>query len=663
MELMSVKTLTINEGLRYHQAGKLEKARDSYARFLRQNPKNAAALHLAGILEIQLNHLESGIELLGQAIENSPNTALYYLTLGNALKEVGWADEAIQSLARAIELKPDYIEAAISLGNLYKNLNRKDEAIQTFEAIYKHYPRDVALLNDMGTCYARFHLPHKALQIWEEAHQLDPEAAQILSNLGTVYHKYDVLSKAMEYLNKAISKPHPTGQMFSNLANVYKDMGMVREAIEYYRKALKMNPDEDTIHSNLLLMLNYDEKLPQSEIHREHVNWNNLQTKDIKPLPPVKIKDRSHKRIRIGYLSADFRSHSVAFFFQPLIQSHHADRVETYCYFIGTIKDRMTALIEKCAHHWYELTGLREEAIAHQIREDEIDILIDLSGHTGGNHMRIFAFKSAPIQMTWLGYPNTTGMSSIDYRITDTITDPIGIEDEYYTEKRLRLPRGFLVYRTYPCIPEVAAAPCLKNGTITFGSFNVLAKINEDVVAVWAEILKRIPQSKLMLKAKAIEDDLIKNRIYELFSTHQIEPDRLILVNRTYSYEEHMALYGQMDIALDPFPYNGTTTTCEALMMGVPVLALNGNRHSARVSASILHQIGMQDWVAQTIDAYIEKAVFFGAQFDHLSKLRNTMRYRLARTPLVNADNFAQHMETLYEECVQKQLNIESLIS
>ena len=293
---------------------------------------------------------------------------------------------------------------------------------------------------------------------------------------------------------------------------------------------------------------------------------------------------------------------------------------------------------------------MRDTAVAQRIRDDGIDILVDLAGHTAGNRLVVFTERPAPVQMTWLGYPNTTGLSAMDYRLTDAVADPQGIDDTLHSETLLCLPNGFLCFAPEPDAPEIGPLPALANGHVTFGSFNNLAKVTPEVMETWAAILHRVPRSRLLMKAGSLADEETRKRYLEILVALGIDAGRVELLSWIASNSGPLGAYGRVDIGLDPFPYNGTTTTCEALWMGVPVVTLRGDRHSGRVGASILTRVGLADLVAETRSGTVETAVRLADDLDRLSVLREDLRDRMRDSPLSDAAAFAHDFETIYRE-------------
>jgi predicted O-linked N-acetylglucosamine transferase (SPINDLY family) len=353
-------------------------------------------------------------------------------------------------------------------------------------------------------------------------------------------------------------------------------------------------------------------------------------------------------------VSADFRAHSVASFLTPLLEGHCRRVVEIFCYADVIRPDAVTAHLRGLADHWLPVAGMPDEALSQRIRADGIDILVDLGGHTAHNRLRVFACKPAPVQLTWLGYPNTTGLRAIDYRIVDDVTDPPGAADGFASETLLRLPGGFLCYGAAKDATEPAPPPCLKTGVITFGSFNNPAKMSPATLDTWAELLTRVAGARLLLKGKPFADEACRASFLARFGERGVAAERVQLIAWLPNSTAHLALYEQIDIALDPFPYNGTTTTCEALWMGVPVVTLRGNRHSARVGASLLGQLGLTDWIAASTGDYVEIALALGADPGNLHSLRHSLRRLMAASSLCDGNAFARKIENAYRTIWQR---------
>jgi predicted O-linked N-acetylglucosamine transferase (SPINDLY family) len=474
--------------------------------------------------------------------------------------------------------------------------------------------------------------------------------------LGAAYHAKGHLSEAISYYQKAIEIDTHFVHALNNLGGALKDKGQLREAENYLRRALHIQPDYEAAYSNLLLNMHYDDRYSPEAIFSEHIRFANQFEKPLSSQRPPHLNEvNSDRRLRIGYVSPDFRRHSVAYFIEPVLSSHNHDSVEIICYSDVVIPDDVTHRIQGYADTWLSIVGESDKDVAALIQEHKIDILVDLSGHTANNRMLLFARKPAPIQISWIGYPATSGLSAIDYKIVDSYTDPPGMTEHYYTENLIRMPNCFLCYLPDRESPEVGHLPALKSGHVTFGSFNNFAKVNPDMIALWSDILKAVPGSRLLMKAKSLSDRSTREYVTEMFIQKGIPADRFELLGWESSSKGHLEIHNRIDIALDTFPYHGTTTTCEALWMGVPVITLTGKTHASRVSTSLLTNVGLHEFVAASQEEYVGKAVGLANDISHLQSLRNSLRNMISESPLMNAKRFTIQLENCYRYSMRLQ--------
>ena len=569
--------------------------------------------------------------------------------LANAYQAQGRLDEAIACYAKVIKMAPDAMACHFNMGNALLRRGRLAEAVACYRAAIRLSPDMPEAFCNMATALKELGEIEAAVDAYKKAISLRPGYADAFHNLGYAYHQTGRLTEAIRCYQKAVALDSNRVEAYNNLALALKEKGEIPDSIRYCRKALEMRPGYAEAHSNLLFAMQCDPDVGDMEIFRESVNWwRRHGAGHAREAGRGKDPDPG-RRLRVGYVSPDFREHSVSRFFLPLIENHDRKAVEVFCY--GDVKrpDRMTARIRELADHWRSIVGLGDDAVARQIWEDRIDILVDLAGHTGGNRLLVFARRPAPVQVTWLGYPGTTGLGVMDYRLTDHVADPEGDADRWHTERLVRLSEGFLCYAPPEEAGEVCSLPALKEGRVTFGSFNNFSKMNEQVAAVWSRILLSVPGSLLMLKSKSLRDAGVRGRCLEMFLRNGISEDRIVFEGYARTVKDHLLLYNRVDMGLDPFPYNGTTTTCEALWMGVPVVTLKGGRHAARVGASILTRVGLSDLIADTKEAYIRKAVELARDPGRLKALRAGMRDRLRKSTLLNGPGFAAAMEAAYQ--------------
>jgi predicted O-linked N-acetylglucosamine transferase (SPINDLY family) len=458
------------------------------------------------------------------------------------------------------------------------------------------------------------------------------------------------LSDAEPHYRRSIELRPRFALAYSNLASVLRFLGRAEDGDALYRKALEIEPREPAagyaLSSGRLMALHYRADASAETILEEHRRWGDAlmarQGAAASEFPNIADPDRP---LRVGYVSPDFRQHSVIHFLEPLLAHHDRETFEVTCYAEITEPDAVTQRFQALARRWRFTAGVSDADVRRQVREDQIDIMIDLAGHTGSSRITVFAVKPAPVTATWLGYPGSTGLATVDYRITDERADPLGVTERHHTEELVRLPDGFLCYRPPPDTTPVRPTPALNKGFVTFGSFNYPEKVMPKVVETWAAILREVPGSRLLLKGWHFGDPAIRQRYLDGFGSVGVGPERIDLRPMIPGMIEHLRLYDEVDIALDPFPYNGTTTTCEALWMGVPVVTLVGDRHAARVGLSLLWQIGLTELAALDPAAYIRIAADLACDAERLNKLRLGLRDRMRDSPLMDEPRFARSFE------------------
>ena len=583
-------------------------------------PDYQFAWKVLGVVLIKTGRISESLIASQKSVELNPLDSEAHYNFAITLKGVGRLNDAEISYRKAIALKPNYAEAYNNLGTMLKHLGRINEAEKSYR----------------------------------KAISLKPDYAEAHYNLGNTL-ELGRLEEAEVSYGKAITLKPNYAEAYNNLGIMLHELGRLEEALSNYNKAIELKVDFSEAYSSKNLCLNYSSLWSPLSIYNEHLKFEK-QFGGLKvELPQDKlVKKNFGERLRIGYVSADFRSHSVAYFFEPLLKNHNDNLVETFCYYNNGVADTTTKRLMAASDHWRSIVDLPDLDIFNLIKNDKIDILVDLSGHTGKNRLLVFAQKPAPIQVTWLGYPNTTGLSAIDYRFTDIIADPIGEADKLHSETLWRLPNGFQCYQGNEKIPARLELPQKIQGHITFGSFNNFSKVTPQVIKTWSKILHSVPNSNLLLKCFQLNYN--KNYYLELFKKEGVSEDRIKLYGRLPNTDEHLNLYNEIDIGLDPFPYNGATTTCEALWMGVPVITLLGDRHVGRVGASILTNVGLTDFIAQDTDSYIKLAVEMAANTNYLKDIRKNLRERMQRASLCDAHSFASNIEAAYQEMWRKYL-------
>lgn len=589
-------------------AGQLSEALELLAQVCARAPADAEAWRMRGVACGRLNRHAEAADCFRKVIALQPANAEAHFNLGIAERGCGFPDKAEAAFRQAIKLNPNYVEPLESLAHGLINRGAVEEAAEVLRA----------------------------------ALRLRPDNAEWQSNLGSLLQAKGFLTEAEEHYRRAQSLKPGATFVYENLGSVLATQGRMDEALAVYREGLRRDPRNMRTRSNLLLTLNYLAGQDPAEMLREH-RAGELAPGQA-PTRAFANERNPDRRLRVGYVSPDFRTHSVAYFLEPLLAAHDHGAFEVYCYSDVPRADATTARLRAHADVWRDIAKLSDADLAAQVTADGIDILVDLAGHTSAHRLAVFAWRPAPVQVTWLGYPNTTGLSAMGYRITDALADPPGRE-AFYTEKLIRLDGCFLCYQPPGDTPDVAPLPAETSGVVTFGSFNNLSKMQPAVIALWSQVLQAVPGARLLVKNPSLTDPPTRARIAAMFAQHGIGPDRLELLGHTPTPQEHLALYGRVDIALDTFPYNGTTTTCEALWMGVPVVTLAGAVHAGRVGVSLLTAAGLPELIAATPAECVARAAALAGDRDALSRLRAGLRERVRNSRLCDAAGFTRAME------------------
>jgi predicted O-linked N-acetylglucosamine transferase (SPINDLY family) len=670
--------------VRHHESGQLRQAEAIYRQILAQKPRHAGAMYCLGLIALVSGRSDVAVDLIRQAVALSPknpdaynnlglalmgigqideaiagyrraitlnpNFPLPYNNLGIALEQKGQGEEAVAAFRKAIALKPDFPEAYNNLGNALRARGQLDEALPCFRraiAIKPDYPQ--AHMNLGNTLGATGHL-EEAIAACRQAIALMPNYPEAYSNLGVALAHKGELDEAIAAYRRAIELNPNLAAAYDDLGNVLKDMGQQDQSFTAYRQAIALAPNHQA-HSNLLYALHFQPGGDAQAIASEHFSWNRQHAEPCKRFIPSHANDRNPERpLRIGYVSADLHEHSVAFFLESLLAHHDAGAVETFCYADVVRPDQTTARLERFSNQWRNIVGHNDADVARKVQEDGIDILIDLSGHTARNRLLVFARKPAPVQATYLGYPDTTGLTAMDYRLTDAYADPPGTTESLHSERLVRLPDAFLCYRPSEAAPTPGPVPSLVAERVTFGSFNAMGKLNAPLAEMWARILNEVPDSRLILKSRGLANAGVRQHLLQYFADNQIDPNRIELIDRIASEADHLRLYSRIDVALDTFPYHGTTTSCEAMWMGVPVVSLAGKTHVSRVGVSLLTNVGMAELIADTPQSYVQLASELAQDRARLSRLRSELRQRMQQSPLMDAPRFARNVEAAYRQ-------------
>ncbi len=673
----------LSEAVACHQAGKLTEAEALYRRVLDREPGNADALHLLGVAAHQNGFSERAVELIGEAISRNDRVADYHNNLAEAKRALGRPAEALQHYRRALDLRPGDPETHTNLANALLDLGQADAAAVEYRLVLGQHPDFAAAHYNLGNALARagqfdaavaayrqavalrpevvdFHnnLGHAldavgesdaALAAYRRALDLDPDHKDTLNNLALLFQSLGRLTDAEETLRRLLARHPDHAEANNNLGNVLLDQARIGEAMPYFRRAIEARPGDAAVHSNLLFALHYDPAQDSAGLLEAHRAWAERHAAAPARAAARRVNTREPDRtLTVGYVSADLRQHPVGWFLLPVLADHDRHQVKAICYSGVARADDITAALKRSADGWVSTLGVTDEALAERIRADGIDILVDLSGHTAGNRLSVFAGRPAPVQVSWAGYFDTTGMKAIDCVLSDPRETPLGAE-RWFVEEVARLPDGYICYAPPRYAPAVAPLPAGTDRPITFGCFNNLSKVNKRVVALWSGLLRALPESRLLLKSKALGDGGVADRIRGLFAARGVAPGRLILEGGT-AHVDLLASYGRVDIALDPFPYSGGLTTCEALWMGVPVVTLAGEWFVSRHATSHLTNAGHPEFVAETDARYLEIALSLALDRGRLAEIRAGLRPQMAASPLCDGPRFTRNIERIYRE-------------
>jgi protein O-GlcNAc transferase len=627
--------------------GRLDDAAEAYRAALKLRPDYAEARNNLGVVMKQTGRFQEAIEEYRRALELKPDYAPAYNNLGNVLQALGRFEQAAMAYTQAIRIQPDYPDALNNLGIALYSQGRFQEAVVSYRKAIELKP-DLAMAHDgLGNALLALGSKQEAIAAFQEALRLKPDLASAHNNLGGALYDLAQIDAGIGAYREAIRLKPDYYEAYNNMSQALKDQGRLTEALEACRKALKLNPDFVKGHSDLIFDLHYHPDFDAPAIQGELGQWRRAHAEKLKKLiQPLAHDPNPERPLRIGYVSGDFREHVVGWNLLPLFQEHHRESFEIYCYANSFRDDAITCRLRSCAAVWRNITNLNDQQAAQLIREDKIDILVDLALHTGGNRLLIFAQKPAPVQVTWLGYPGSTGLETIDYRFSDPYLDPPETDLDVYSEQTLRLPQTYWCYQPGGAAPETAPLPALEAGYITFGCLNNFAKVSPAAMDLWTQILHRIPQARLIVHSKPGSH---LDGVRECFSHAGITSDRLEFIGEL-PWEQYMQTFGRIDISLDPFPYNGGITTCDSLYMGVPLVSLSGQTAVGRAGRSILSNVGLPELIAETPEEYVEIAVKLSSDLPRLAELRRTLRERMQASPLMDAPRFARNIEAAYRQ-------------
>ena len=638
-------TKEINFILELLNSNKFSDAESEIYKQVVKYPNSSILYNMLGAILAGKNNLDEAIINYKKSIKINSNYAQAYNNLGVALHKLNKIDDAIIYYKKAINLKNDFAEALNNLGNAHMDLKSFKVSLDYFKKALKFKPDYAEAYNGLGAINEKLDNKSDALNNYQEAIKIKPGYAEAYNNLGNLFSSLSQFDASLLNYKKAIKLKPNYEKSYNNLGNLLNNLGQYDDATESYRQAIKIKPDYAKAYSNLLFNIIYkrdfDLAFYLSEAKKFRLNCKSIKKK----LSFDYNYENNPKKLKIGFVSADFGNHPGGYFTLSTLRELRKRNFELIAYPTIERNDEFSYHFGPLFSKWHLIEKKKDEEVVRQIFKDGVHILIDLQGHSAKNRLPIFMYKPAPIQATWLGQ-GSTGIPEIDYFIGSDHVTPKH-EEEHYLEKVLRLPEISQCFTPPDFDLEVKNLPAIKNNFITFGCVNKLNKINDDVIALWSKVLLSITNSKLLLKNKDLDSKKIVEITYRRFESQNIKKDRLILEGHAKTRKELLDVYNKIDIALDPFPYQGNTSTIEAVWMGVPVITLKGNRYLFHFGESINSNLNMLDWIAENKNEYISKAIKFSSNLKELSKIRKNLRSNALKTAVFDEKSFAEHFDKM----------------
>jgi len=604
---------SLREAIALHRSGKLSQARKKYQYVLTLDPHQPDALHLLGLIAHQQGKSQTGLKHIDEAIALRPDDADFHFNRANMLHDLQQLDAAIESFRHALDIQPENAQAWLGLGAALSANNMPQDAVDAY---------------------------HRSIEI-------QPNVAQVHYNLGNVLTQLRRLVEAEASYRRALSLNPNDGSIYYNLGNALYELNRGAEALDCYRRALCLLDRTDDAFLALPLKIQWVNECSAADLFELVKIYADKVEAPLKPhWKERRNKRQPERRLRVGYVSGDFRRHPVAYFVEPIFESHDRHQFEVFAYYNSDQIDDYTERIRAHCDHWIEVHALGDDDLERRVRADGIDILVDLSGFTAGHRLPVFARKPSPVQVTWFGFIGSTGLSAMDYRITNAFMDPPGLTERYHSEALVRLPATDIAYRPVIDCPEVNLLPALSGKPFTLGSLNNSKKLNHQVIALWARVLKALPSARLMLGG--FRDDKTLRVTQQQFQSHGIDLSR-IQIQPEAEVQQYMELHQQIDLGLDPFPYNGGATTIHALWMGVPVVTLEGRHSVARWGVAALNRVGLPQFICQTEVEYVQCVQRWAADLPALNAVRQELRGRM-QAESCSGPTITRNLEAAYRE-------------
>jgi predicted O-linked N-acetylglucosamine transferase (SPINDLY family) len=678
----------LSQAVAFHRMGDLDAAEKIYRDILKAESKNPDALHLLGVVCRQHGDLDCALELLKKACFESPSNPLFISDWADALQDKKLFKEALACYARVLSIDPDNVQALVKSALALKNTGDFETALIFAQKALRIKPDFPQAHNAAGLVCAAREKYEEAIFYFREALRLDADFIEAYSNLGNAQSAAGDFNAAIVSFKEALRRNPDFFEAYYNMGNCLRETNNFDEAIVCYKAALRVKPlaaealinlgealqtigniteaesccrkilalcDKKNVmtyamaYSNLLLCMNYNPLYSPEQLHEEHCRFGKTFYSPQAGARRGAGYGKSRTKIRIGYVSPDFCMHPASRFIEPVLRFHDKTAFDIFCYSDAIRPDEISEKVRQLSTSWKDISHVSDDQVVDLIKSDKINLLVDLSGHTAHNRLLVFAKKPAPIQVSYLGYPNTTGISAIDYYLSDNMVDPMG-HDRFYAEKLFRLENCFCAFMPYDNTLPVNELPAQKTGHITFGSLHTLTRLNSQVIDLWSGLLRTLASSRLCIVRNTLVGS-VRERLYTEFEARGVHRSRIDMRN-TLPLGGHLALFHDIDISLDTFPWSGHTTACESLWMGVPVVTLCGDRHAGRMVSSILTAAGLTDCIAQTHDEYIAIARSLASSQDALRDLRQGLRDRMAQSVLCDAKGFTKRLEEAYRKMV-----------
>jgi protein O-GlcNAc transferase len=648
----------VNLGAALDGLNRLDESAAAFEKAVQLKPEIAETHANLGKVLRRLGKHHEAVAACRKAVELRPNYLKAHINLGGMLLEMKVWDEAADAFARLIAIRPDLAEAFVGLGTAFKGKRDLGPAIEAFQRAAELQPDQIEIYQTLCALLFLTCQWDLAIECCRKAIAIRPDSIDLLFDLGVAFRKARRPEEARECFQKILAaRPHAMNALH-NLGNTYRDTGQVAEAIEIWEKVLEENPKSANADSNVVYNLLFDPRQDSESIFRRTRLWGQRHASH-DPVPAFQNDRQPQRKLKIGYVSPDFRAHVATLFTVSLLAHHNRQEFEIFCYSNVQNEDKITPRFKALADQWRDISGIDDDAAAAMVRADGIDILVDIAQHMGDNRLFLFARKPAPVQVAWLGYPGTVGLEAIDYRLTDPYLDPPGVGDEFYVEKSIRLPDTFWCYDPAALyggeIPEISPLPALKNGHVTFGSLNNFCKINDIVLDLWATVLQAIPTSRLLV---LVPPSVRRKWFLDRMALHGVASERIAFVPFR-SRAEYLNTYARFDLGLDTIPYNGHTTSLDSLYMGVPVITEVGKTVVGRAGWSQLSNLNLTELAARSDDEFVRIAIDWSNDLARLSELRKTLRQRMEESPLMDAKRFAAGMEFAFRAMWEKWCQIQ----